>query len=1286
MFCNREQAYCKVFAFALALALFPGLALAHVNIQNPLAEAASNASSVNFGFFVVSENNTVMNCTLYLNSTPSEYNGSVINDTAGDGSVGATNITHVFSTEGLYLWNVICAGENDTIVSATNTYYYDATAPVWGSFSLPDSSGSFFRNGSSIMFVGGVADAVSGILQGASCTPVLDAPGVEATFTGDINYTNTTGQCVGSIVINSTGTGSKNMNFTVSDRAGNAASTQKAFLVDNQNPSLAVSSPASDGLYSNISVIAVVSDDVLSLNAMNYTNVSVYNYTSGDIVNSTSSAGNGSKVFSVGVVYGTYNITIIAYDLAGNSNTSTITNVTIDPGAPNITSSFLTEPDSFFSQYDSAAGIVRFNATITDPPSGTSHVVANLTYMSTDAILTLNMTDAGSGIWNGTFNASALISSLPFSPSPVVGYTIRIFPYSGVGRMPPFSSSAAIDVLFHDLGAFQGPPAAMSGCFKEARSFGGMNATNMSYIDNFNQVNLTQIMSINGSAACMASMAGMNQSAPWGDGFQTVGYINFTGVNMSTQAQSQAVMSAMGQAVRMQMAPPHSFQPSRIFVNSSNISALNVSAMVVMLNLPFSSKPVVLDDAGAPLAEGAVTWAQGAYSATYLSKIGDLTINVSGFSGYNASDTVAPSLAIASPAANYNSSSASVSVNVSANGTGSEIYTLSINITSGGTVYNYTSYSWNGSSATANTANCTQVPADAGSEVVNCLITVLLPADLAYTINVSAADYGAPSNTNSASSAFRVDTTAPVVAIATPAANSMLNISNSSLNFTALDSGSGLDDATCEYSLNGTHMPLASCANFSQLNYTEGVNTLSVYANDTVGNQGHSTITFLVNTAGSPSAILNTTTSATANETVYVTPTSPAANITMSSGATNVSLNFTAYNSTSFSVALPAMTINASTSLGNVIVGIPNGTVVSGPTNWNGTLQLPMVKANSSVTPTAVDGYTKTVASVVEIGVADYAVNLSRAVRILIPGQAGKHVGFQRGAVFTEIAIDCTTDSQSWADANVAAGSECKINSGAADLAIWTRHFTAFATFTQAAASGGSAASGSSSGGSGGGSVGGSGGASSSKQSSTASVDIGLGVSCPVTITREMASAANLSVLTTTLENTGGSGCTMSDFAFVDTIPSGFPALNTVAFNPQYASREGWSVAFRFPLFEAGESKTLTYSASQWVKTSLAKNFTAYSMSARKQQAPAAQPAANATAPVAEEATAWIPRKLPALPSEAPAPAPAAPAQAKAAQQGDASPLLFTALVALVVLAGLAGVLFYMKGKKKKGL
>ena len=137
---------------------------------------------------------------------------------------------------------------------------------------------------------------------------------------------------------------------------------------------------------------------------------------------------------------------------------------------------------------------------------------------------------------------------------------------------------------------------------------------------------------------------------------------------------------------------------------------------------------------------------------------------------------------------------------------------------------------------------------------------------------------------------------------------------------------------------------------------------------------------------------------------------------------------------------VPQITINSDTA----DIAIP-ATTVTGPADWNGVIAAPTV---TTVTLPVTTGETTTLGTAIEIGFANAKLSFDNAVRILLPGQAGKRAGYSRpGTEFTEITSACSTDSQVAGDALVADG-ECKIDVGG-DLVIWTKHFTKFASYTQ---------------------------------------------------------------------------------------------------------------------------------------------------------------------------------------------------------------------------------------------
>ncbi|MFH1522942.1 MAG: immunoglobulin-like domain-containing protein [Patescibacteria group bacterium] len=175
-------------------------------------------------------------------------------------------------------------------------------------------------------------------------------------------------------------------------------------------------------------------------------------------------------------------------------------------------------------------------------------------------------------------------------------------------------------------------------------------------------------------------------------------------------------------------------------------------------------------------------------------------------------------------------------------------------------------------------------------------------------------------------------------------------------------------------------------------------------------------------------------------------------NIAVPISASNARLNLIALISgTDAKIAiLPSnLVINSETNLGKVDLEISAGTQISGETSWNGTINLPQIKDNSSVTVLPDSGYEASVSSVIEIGYGDVLLTFDKAVRIKLAGQTGKYIGYSRNNVFTPITTACGPDSQEVGDA-LPTGGNCKIDAGS-DLVIWTKHFTKFVSYSQTA-------------------------------------------------------------------------------------------------------------------------------------------------------------------------------------------------------------------------------------------
>ena len=183
---------------------------------------------------------------------------------------------------------------------------------------------------------------------------------------------------------------------------------------------------------------------------------------------------------------------------------------------------------------------------------------------------------------------------------------------------------------------------------------------------------------------------------------------------------------------------------------------------------------------------------------------------------------------------------------------------------------------------------------------------------------------------------------------------------------------------------------------------------------------------------------------ATANSTtpqVVITSPTQVVTVTVSSGTSNASINYGSLISGGTGT-IPQTTIGSA----SADISIPaSTTVTSADSSWNGVIAAPTV---TTVTLPDTSGVTKTLSTAIEVGFTGAKLSFDKAVRILLPGQAGKRAGYVRtGITFTEITNACAADNQAIGDA-LAADGDCKIDVGS-DLVIWTKHFTSFAAYTQ---------------------------------------------------------------------------------------------------------------------------------------------------------------------------------------------------------------------------------------------
>ncbi|KKR31170.1 MAG: Cell wall binding repeat 2 family protein [Candidatus Gottesmanbacteria bacterium GW2011_GWC2_39_8] len=178
---------------------------------------------------------------------------------------------------------------------------------------------------------------------------------------------------------------------------------------------------------------------------------------------------------------------------------------------------------------------------------------------------------------------------------------------------------------------------------------------------------------------------------------------------------------------------------------------------------------------------------------------------------------------------------------------------------------------------------------------------------------------------------------------------------------------------------------------------------------------------------------------------VVVTDPDLALDLSIADGTDNPTIDVSAFI-TDGTGTIPKIDIN-SDDPDNADVHIP-ATTVTGPADWDGIIAAPTI---TTIDLPVVSGETLTTSVAIEIGFTDAELSFDNAVRILLPGQAGKRAGYSRPETdFTEITNTCVSvDNQTDIDADlVGVREECKIDSGL-DLVIWTKHFTKFAAYTQ---------------------------------------------------------------------------------------------------------------------------------------------------------------------------------------------------------------------------------------------
>jgi len=325
--------------------------------------------------------------------------------------------------------------------------------------------------------------------------------------------------------------------------------------------------------------------------------------------------------------------------------------------------------------------------------------------------------------------------------------------------------------------------------------------------------------------------------------------------------------------------------------------------------------------------------------------------------------------------------------------------------------------------------NCTD---DAGNSGLSDLIT--------STVDLTAPEFGNVSNitifiNESIANNFDLtDVTSPIVSNTTDNINANYNT-----NFTMNASG---------YFINST--PLVA-----------GTYMVQVTAADAASNVEDATI--FITALGLTSELATNSTTTVGDNTTIVVFNALSGNVTeivipsSINETTEITLDMSALVNDSYQVEIPNnLTLTREGTNFTYTVSITAGTVITGPSTWDGNITLPTVgNATYSVTGGSVD-------TVISIG-SNLGLNFSLPVQIIIGGMANKSAAWSTGTSLTKITTICNSgnSSNTTAPTNISGTSprECYINYDSSDLAIWTYHFTNFGAYSRPSGGGGGSGS-----------------------------------------------------------------------------------------------------------------------------------------------------------------------------------------------------------------------------------
>ncbi len=780
----------------------------NVTLNSPANQSIYTSSTVAFNFTAIDNLASTMNCSLYLDNVLNRTNVSVLNNTA-------TLFTVSNMSDGNHTWYVSCT-DNAGNANTSETRIFTAATSV-PSVSLVSPINGLNTSSTSLNFTFNETDS---LFATAACNLSIDGSAVNSTTAN-----NSTATTLGYTAAE----GAHSWNVSCTNAANHTGtSAPRSFTVDVTEPTVSPSSPADQSLYnkSTITFNFTATDNLASKMGCslyldgdsNATNASVSNHT--------------ATLFTVSnITDGSHTWYVSCTDNAGNNGTSGNRSFTVVTTAPTVT---LSSPAS---GNITTAKSINFTFNETDPvftnascSLSVDGAVRNSTIAANNTLTGLGYSGLADGAHNwsvsctdGANNTNASVTWL-FTVTTIAPMISLVSPANGINI-----SAATLNFSFIETdtvyptascnltvdGSFRASTAALNDTLATVSYSGlpdGLHYWNISCVDSSNNANTSATRSFtldttppSVSLNSPANLAPVNSS--------TVAF-NFTAQDNLAQKMSCSLFldsapNRTNSSVSNNTATV--FNVSGITdgshtwyvnctdnANNSNVSATGnfsvvTTAPTVVLDSPTSGINTSSNSLGFTFNETDPVYPNASCNLSIDGTIRNSTTATNntpttlGYSGlsdgthhWNVTCRDAANNANASATWNFTviTTAPTVVLNSPIPGLNTSSTALNFNFTETDPIYPGAACNLSVDGSVVNSTTATNsTPATLGDSPL---------AQGLHTWSVSCAD-GINNANTSATRSFTVDTTAPTVNLATPANQSLYNMTTLAFNFTAQD-------------------------------------------------------------------------------------------------------------------------------------------------------------------------------------------------------------------------------------------------------------------------------------------------------------------------------------------------------------------------------------------------------------------------------------------------------------------------------------------------------------------